>query len=150
MRCTGSGALTERTLPLASGGDLRDQIEGHFILGTPQQCAAELAELADTCGMTEFVYKCALAGAAARASYGAARVVRRRGHAAAEIDGVAVRQRSECSGGGEDRRHDAGRAGSDRGCHWRGQRHRQGPRGRVRSGACRYCLWMWKAVRCAW
>jgi len=49
--------LSGENTPLASGGDLRDQIEGHFILGTPQQCAAELAELADTCGMTEFVYK---------------------------------------------------------------------------------------------
>ncbi|MFF5989460.1 LLM class flavin-dependent oxidoreductase [Prauserella flavalba] len=40
-----------------SGQELREDIDQRFILGTPEECAAELHKLGDEIGMTHFVYK---------------------------------------------------------------------------------------------
>jgi alkanesulfonate monooxygenase SsuD/methylene tetrahydromethanopterin reductase-like flavin-dependent oxidoreductase (luciferase family) len=50
--------LNGQNTPVAkSGSELRSDIDQHFILGSPQQCAAELHKLGDEIGMTHFVYK---------------------------------------------------------------------------------------------
>ncbi len=40
-----------------SGEGLREEIEGHFILGSAEQCAEELGRMAEETGMTHFMFK---------------------------------------------------------------------------------------------
>jgi alkanesulfonate monooxygenase SsuD/methylene tetrahydromethanopterin reductase-like flavin-dependent oxidoreductase (luciferase family) len=49
--------LSGENTPIDSASQLRDEIEEHFILGTPEECAAALVDLRDRLGMTHFLYK---------------------------------------------------------------------------------------------
>ncbi|GAA2411207.1 hypothetical protein GCM10010191_20350 [Actinomadura vinacea] len=51
------GLKGQNTPVLESGERLRTDIDRRFILGTPEECAAELHKLGDELGMTHFVYK---------------------------------------------------------------------------------------------
>ena len=49
--------LSGENTPVGDGSELRANIEEQFILGTAEECAAELGRLRDELGMTHFVYK---------------------------------------------------------------------------------------------
>ncbi|GIL34130.1 LLM class flavin-dependent oxidoreductase [Phycicoccus sp. DTK01] len=49
--------LSGENTPITSGEELRSEIEEHFILGTPDDCAAEITRLEQELGMTHFMYK---------------------------------------------------------------------------------------------
>lgn len=49
--------LSGENTPIDSGAELRNEIEEHFILGTPEECADGLIDLEQRLGMTHFLYK---------------------------------------------------------------------------------------------
>jgi alkanesulfonate monooxygenase SsuD/methylene tetrahydromethanopterin reductase-like flavin-dependent oxidoreductase (luciferase family) len=51
------GLSGENTPKQLSGAELEADIESRFILGSPEQCAEQLGEMADEIGMTDFIYK---------------------------------------------------------------------------------------------
>jgi alkanesulfonate monooxygenase SsuD/methylene tetrahydromethanopterin reductase-like flavin-dependent oxidoreductase (luciferase family) len=51
------GLKGQNTPVQKSGAQLRTDIDQRFILGTPEECAAELHKLGEEIGMTHFVYK---------------------------------------------------------------------------------------------
>lgn len=51
------GLSGENTPDQKAGSELADDIDGRFILGSPAQCADDLAAMAQEVGMTDFVFK---------------------------------------------------------------------------------------------